>query len=783
MAEAFVGAAYVPASSPASVGGNGYPAPGVATNPPNAPSGRAMRARHNRGSNVRLPYARIVPLQSREEPRTGPNGPRLRTEPGFQREAHPRTVMVNGVPALEYDGLKEGELAWILGRRFNKLIPDDGLQGALAGGADPLDELSLSQRYGHQAYAGQGIGVDRMQRLASTAWMESMMLSKATSKIHLHALRVDADYALAMDAGLKANEALLAGALALYAPDLLYTMTQITRNTARNGAALVASAGLARNYGLSVLETGPFLRGVQVDSSAFDLAEAAPFFPSHIEGRNSCDAAAFSTLMLEVRRRNLMDWTPDGIVVSKLESPAQDSHTSIAMDARSAQTFNVAVQGPAITTSWTSDVQDTRLLCQPMDKVFVCLVADLAWTTDAAMDASLAALLTARDALTMRARFLHEAIFNDNIAAIPAAQTAFDTAVADALQAADDMVAAVPPADTPYEQQVAAVEAAEAALQAGLDNPLTTDAQKATLRSNLATAKRALDELLSMNEDYASVKARLEAAAPAGSPPSEEDIVKEMERVANANIDAVRLKQERIRQCARGHIVARATLTKFRLMRSTSSHMVNYSNLKALDSNSRCGLRLGKLAPGGGSGAGEYIIGAWCIGTVADSAASRSNNGAPFKITPTNMTINLNVNVEWWSGDQLYKQFMDTSGLVLMRGKQPPLVPGTGAPKRLLSADVDVPVDLDAEANAAAAAQANADADQAQADAALLQQQADNQYLDAAGNPLVELLPDGTPRRDNAGNPIPLEPYPELLSAPGVSRVSGGRVAGSRSRR
>eukprot|EP00966_Prymnesium_polylepis_P282690 6531934-Prymnesium_polylepis.1 len=61
-----------------------------------------------------------------------------------------------------------------------------------------------------------------------------------------------------------------------------------------------------------------------------------------------------------------------------------------------------------------------------------------------------------------------------------------------------------------------------------------------------------------------------------------------MERVANANIDAVRLKQERIRQCAFGHIVARATLSKFRLMRSTSSHMVNYSNLKALDPNSRC---------------------------------------------------------------------------------------------------------------------------------------------------------------------------------------------------
>eukprot|EP00966_Prymnesium_polylepis_P175375 4058426-Prymnesium_polylepis.1 len=99
--EAFVGGAYVPSSSPTSVGGNGYPAPGLGANPPNVPNGRAMRARHNRGSNVRLPYARIVPLhEPREEPRTGPSGPKLRTEPGYQREAHPRTVMVNGVAAL-----------------------------------------------------------------------------------------------------------------------------------------------------------------------------------------------------------------------------------------------------------------------------------------------------------------------------------------------------------------------------------------------------------------------------------------------------------------------------------------------------------------------------------------------------------------------------------------------------------------------------------------------------------------------------------------------------------
>jgi len=32
------------------------------------------------------------------------------------------------------------------------------------------------------------------------------------------------------------------------------------------------------------------------------------------------------------------------------------------------------------------------------------------------------------------------------------------------------------------------------------------------------------------------------------------------------------------------------------------------------------------------------------------------------------MAINLNVNIEWWSGDDLYKRYNDTDGTVLQRG-------------------------------------------------------------------------------------------------------------------
>eukprot|EP00966_Prymnesium_polylepis_P114423 2644220-Prymnesium_polylepis.1 len=55
-------------------------------------------------------------------------------------------------------------------------------------------------------------------------------------------------------------------------------MAQIT-----GGAALVDSTGHRRNCGLSVLETGPFLRGVQVDSTAFAVPKAMDFYPAHLE--------------------------------------------------------------------------------------------------------------------------------------------------------------------------------------------------------------------------------------------------------------------------------------------------------------------------------------------------------------------------------------------------------------------------------------------------------------------------------------------------------------------
>ena len=118
-------------------------------------------------------------------------------------------------------------------------------------------------------------------------------------------------------------------------------------------------------------------------------------------------------------------------------------------------------------------------------------------------------------------------------------------------------------------------------------------------------------------------------------------------------------------------------MTNFRLMRVTSSFLSNTSacvfksdNTKGpseVDPSSRCGLRFGMN--GAKVVTGEYIIGGWCIGTVIDSAASRASVGNLVKTAPASMAININVNVEWWSGDDLHRHYMDVDGTVFQRGQ------------------------------------------------------------------------------------------------------------------
>ena len=123
-----------------------------------------------------------------------------------------------------------------------------------------------------------------------------------------------------------------------------------------------------KNCGLFVLESGPFLRGKLYSDGLLRDTDGGDI------PRNLGDQLAFEALYAKMASMNMMDWTPDGLVLSKLEGPTGDQAGSQAIDAKQAQLFNICVQGPALARSWTGQ---PLLQCMPMDKVFVVVVADV----------------------------------------------------------------------------------------------------------------------------------------------------------------------------------------------------------------------------------------------------------------------------------------------------------------------------------------------------------------------------------------------------------------------
>jgi len=634
------GSTYAPAGRPTGVTG-AFSSPGTAAGTPlGVPSSSIIEGRNNRGSNVQLPYARLVPMHAREN--------RHATNPQDKR-----LVTVDGRPQLEYDGLHQGELAWILGRRF-KAVAGGGPGDTGANPANGLEELGETQRYAHQAYAGLGNGVDRMQRLASTGWVQSMVEQKMKgASINLHAIDLSSGYAKVMDSGLVQYVDYLAGASPLQVPDVAWWRAQIEDETDAYAAvgfdpAVVDPNSGRRLQGINVAVTGPFLRGVQTDSKIVrfderrvrsDLVKAT--VPEDMP-RNLGDSLAFSALETELRRRNLMDWTPDGIVLSKLESPTDEPMKSTELDARQAQLFNIGIQGPAITTSWTSDVRDHKLEVQPMDKVFICLVATLIYRVNATGNAEYETLRTAQNAVLNSMIALKAAIQGGGDGVAERGQVDLDINAAKIASNAYITAVSAPGEAPEYQVRTAAVTAAKGRLEAA----------KAA-GAGVAGAQTAYD-------------AAVAAVQALWNPATKDEVA------------AIMTLSSRVRKNIRPS--TQAILTDFRLIRTTSSHMANFSNYRPGDKNSRMGLKLGALSgpADNRSGLAEVIVGGWCVGTVIDSAATRSTIGfQTVKSHPTSMAINLNVNVQWWSGDKLYKHYMDTGGQVMMRGlKRPKFVVG-----------------------------------------------------------------------------------------------------------
>ncbi len=546
-------------------------APPGSTGFPTPSTGPVKEARNNRNSNEKVPYARLVPVRPSEQMKEGGAFAPLPASHGIQ------TALVDHVITTEYQDLKPGELAWVRGGYIRKL----GSAESVARGPSILDF---------------GMGPDRFQRLASTTWVErasvhlfgadvvdlrnlKLVEPDATRKEELRSRQID-EYADK-----------LGDSVVTHVTDVPYILAKEYADTKRNvrpvNSEQVLETGTlsyadedgevgAFRCGINTTTTSPFLHGFMMDDSfkkvtivrkadeaersLHSVADEPPDF-FHEFARNYGDNVAFAALFRELRLRGFFSWSPDGLLLSKLASPADDQMATEELDTRSGQLFNVAVAGNSIATTWTGDPEMPNM---PGDGVYMLLVADV------------------------------ETVTGGKDSPEPASATPVAPRDESHTDLAKKFVEAVKLNDGPQ-----------------------IDATRTAATKNFIK-----------NRDL-----------------TKEEMKAEYENIAKLS-QQVRRNEAGVTSCH---------MTNFRWRRATSSYLANNSAVKVDSKHCRCNLGLGIK---GNTVFGQYIVGAWRIGTVLDNAASRA--GAPsmgVRTAPSSYAISVNVHVQWVSGDDLFRKY------------------------------------------------------------------------------------------------------------------------------
>ncbi|MAQ22731.1 MAG: hypothetical protein CMK83_00775 [Pseudomonadales bacterium] len=637
----YAGGSKTPNAPPPNLGGsipsaNTGNAPIQGVNPP----GQPFYARNNEGSNIGIPYTRLVPLAGRKYvtglvvPATGGAGPVNGTRwlsgtgaaPPVNMEGTNDRQRLGGMQTItETEDMRATKIGFILGRRTvgtggsaikpkergdndesyeygNEdysyfLSGTDGVNGVVNVGQDP----NGTQFHGWLAPGMSG--TERFQKMCSLEFLQGYFATVLRNKkIPLNGLVVPSqpDMIASNPAGIafRQHSGYNAEFVASFAAQKIPNTTAAASITnvpdfapmlGEEGSDLEksgnpAKGGTVRKQGVFLRDEGPFLRGKGITnemlngtvggsatSDMFGKQRAA-----YRVSRNIGDEIAFDMLDKAMEEAGLTDWRPDGIVLSKGANDPSDQLSDEFFEARDGQLFNMRIQGPAHTTTWTGDPAMEVL---PGDKVFIAIVADV-WFDIGKLTGNFADIKT------------------------------------------------------------------------WLDSKTTANSSAAWNKYAAARDKYFSDELLT--ED------RLGAFLSEG---------KKVFRGASEE----------------------SVLTNFRVITTTSSQMINYSPFKWTNSAdlaaptkrrqavdrapnnetvtliqgaSRMGLRLGELG-------GEYIIGAWQIGTVLDSAASRAvMPGGSFmgvRTAPNTMAHNVYVNIGWWSADRLWRTYMNVEGTVKPR--------------------------------------------------------------------------------------------------------------------
>jgi len=385
----FAGGSRTPNAPPPNLGGSIAPA-STGNNPIGGvnPPGQPFFARQNEGSNIGIPYTRLVPVGS------------IRSGPAYKLGASPGDGerYIGGLGSDEAkdepDGLR-GErglitptqdmratrIGFILAKRSDKHAGD--ANGTFYFGPDESRVVG---------FMAPGMpGTERFQQMCSLEFLKRhFSVSLKGAMIDLSAQKVPEKGVAATDAKyrgwdngllgmLKANKTFRDGAArdegtALATGDL--AKFAVTPNA-------VAAVGPDIKQGIFAGDVGPFLRGkggascpqmingtVNGAPEVVDKKTVNPFHVSRCIG----DDVAFALLEKELEAQGMTDFRPDGIVLSKGANDPSDKMSDEFFESRDGQLFNMRIQGPAHTTTWTGDPSMEVL---PGDKVFIVIIADV----------------------------------------------------------------------------------------------------------------------------------------------------------------------------------------------------------------------------------------------------------------------------------------------------------------------------------------------------------------------------------------------------------------------
>ena len=279
----------------------------------------------------------------------------------------------NGNVMVEVQELYSGRLGFILGRRavtyedtgVDKVL---GMEARRSLSSQPINSRTQQMLY---QFAVGGADQHTMQRMCSFEYLERYFYHvQRTKSIDLGKSMYTNDDDVPAKYASGASDVTNAKFNNINGKALIVAIQAVEKGKLpinRSGGPLDLDQLV--NSGIFANDDGPFLRGKTVDTTV------ANYRRNHQSASLGIgDRLAFEAFEKELKNTGVLDWVPDGIVLSKLDSGGSDRLADDETDARDGQLYNVTIGGPAITSTWTGDPMMEVL---PLDKLYIVLVGDV----------------------------------------------------------------------------------------------------------------------------------------------------------------------------------------------------------------------------------------------------------------------------------------------------------------------------------------------------------------------------------------------------------------------